>query len=286
MKFVKGFMGRTHALLSIMLFCICMLIPVDFFQTTIGIMKDEILFFIAGITVLVGGALLPDLDNAQSAAGSTLGPLGSICTTFMQTTSSICWNFLHGKGDKMPPTQHRYLWHTLLIGSGIFCLFYFGMHPGDDTLISSIKNAEDFLTWLQGNSVLVFFIIILFMAILVGSDMLFSKIIKMIHIRYLKLINYVFPVLMMIYLFFLNMTHLRILGMCLGMGYLFHPLEDCFADHGVPILWPLPIKNKLWHRIKTPLTIETGSLANTILDIIILIIDIGLIVIIFLTKTT
>jgi hypothetical protein len=286
MKFVKGFMGKTHALLSIMLFCICMLIPVDFFQTTIGIMKNETLFFIAGIVVLVGGALLPDLDNAQSAAGATLGPLGSICTTFMQSTSSICWTFLHGKGDKMPPTQHRYLWHTFIIGAGIFCLFFFGMPKGEDTIIASIKVAEDFLTWLQGNAVIVFFVILLFMAILVGSNMLFSKIISVFKIRFLKLINYIFPVLMLVYLFFLDMDHLRILGMCLGMGYIFHPIEDCFADHGVPILWPIPIKNQLWKRIKTPLTIETGSLANTILDIIILVIDMGLIALIFLTKTT
>lgn len=287
MKFVKGFMGKTHALLSIMLFCLCMLIPVDFFQTTIGIMKQEILFFIGGIVVLVGGALLPDLDNAQSAAGSTLGPLGSICTTFMQTTSSITWNLLHGKGDKMPPTQHRYLWHTLLIGSGIFCLFYFGMPKGEATILASIKEADNFGTWLQGNSIIIFFIIVIFMAILVGSDMIFSKIIKVFHIRYLKLLNYIFPVLMLVYLFVLDMDHLRILGMCLGMGYIFHPIEDCFADEGVPILFPIPIaKNRLWKRLKTPLTVKTGSLANTILDIIILVIDVGLIVLIMATKTT
>ena len=44
---VKGFLGRTHALLSVMLFCICMLIPADFFQTTIGIMKNgNVIIFI------------------------------------------------------------------------------------------------------------------------------------------------------------------------------------------------------------------------------------------------
>ena len=60
---IKGFMGRTHALLSIMLLCICMLIPVDFLKQTIWLMKDNVLFFIVGIILVSGGALLPDLDN-------------------------------------------------------------------------------------------------------------------------------------------------------------------------------------------------------------------------------
>jgi len=279
MKFVKGFMGKTHALLSLMLFCICMLIPVDFFQKTIGIMKTEILFFIVGIIAMVGGALLPDLDNAQSSAGSTLGPMGSICTTFMQSISSIFWTLLHGKGDRMPPTQHRYFWHTLLAGGGIFCLFYFGMSEGEMTVFKSVQTAPNFTVWLQTNAILIFFIILIFMAILVGSNMILSKIIA--KFRLPKLLNYILPVLMIIYTFIIDFSHLRVLGMCIGMGYLFHCIEDCFADSGVPILWPIPLGNQLWKRVKFIITCQTGGLANTILDIIILVIDIGLIVLIF-----
>ena len=283
MRFVKGFMGKTHALLSIMLFCICMLIPVDFFQNTIGIMKEEILFFIVGIIVLVGGALLPDLDNAQSSAGSTLGPMGSICTTFMQSISSIFWTLLHGRGDRMPPTQHRFFWHTLIVGSSIFCLFFFGIKTGEDTLFGSFKEAEDVGVWAQSNIVVLIFLLIIFVAILVGSNMVIGKIIG--KFRLPKILNYILPALAIVYTFIIDLTHLRILGMCIGMGYIFHPIEDCFADTGVPILWPLPIKGQLWKRIKAPLTVQTGGLVNTILDIIILVIDIILIAIIFTTRT-
>lgn len=276
---VKGFLGRTHALLSVMLFCICMLIPADFFQTTIGIMKNEVPFFIVGLIVLIGGALLPDLDNGQSSAGATLGPLGSICTTFMQSISSIFWTMLHGKGDKMPPSQHRYFWHTLICSAGIFCLFYFGMPASDNTLITSIQKSEDITTWLQYNAILILFIILIFMAILVGSNMLISKLVTLFKSSKLKFLNYILPVAACIYIFFIDISHLKILGMCIGMGYFFHCLEDCFADSGVPFLWPIPIKNQMWKRIRlTPITIQTGGLANTILDIIILVIDIGLIV--------
>ena len=75
---IKGFMGKTHALLSVMLLSILLLVPVEFLQQMLGLLKKDILFFIVGMVVLIGGALLPDLDNAQSCAGSTLGFMGSI----------------------------------------------------------------------------------------------------------------------------------------------------------------------------------------------------------------
>ena len=109
MKFVKGFMGKTHALLSIMLFCLCMLIPVDFFQTTIGIMKHEILFFIGGIVVLVGGALLPDLDNAQSAVATFVMNANGTTSTTYTTAYNKTYTLketVAGRGYKLDSTTY------------------------------------------------------------------------------------------------------------------------------------------------------------------------------------
>lgn len=280
---IKGFMGRTHALLSIMLLCLCMLIPVDFVKNTIALAKDNVLFFIVSLIVVSGGALLPDLDNCQSSAGHTLGPVGSIFTTFMQATSSIFWNILHGKGDRPPPTQHRFFWHTLLAGGGLLSLFIFGISTGEDTIINSIKSSESITKWLQGNTALAFFLVFLFVAILVGSDMVVGKIVQL--FKGPKIINYILPTVFIIYMFFISMTKIRILGICLGLGYIFHCIEDCFADSGVPILWPLPIRRQMWKRIKPPLTIETGSVANNLLDAIAAAADIVLIILLFKTKT-
>lgn len=281
---IKGFMGKTHALLSIMLLCICMLIPVDFFKDTVWLAKNDILLFIVAIIVTAGGALLPDLDNCQSAAGSTLGPVGSICTTFMQSISSIFWNLLHGKGDRPPPTQHRYFWHTFLAGAGILSMFVFGLKNGDETIITGIKKSEDITIWLQNNIVLLFFVLFIFVAVLVGSDMVLTRIIKFFKLP--KALNYILPGLIIIYVFTISITKVRILGICIGFGYIFHCIEDCFADSGVPILWPLPYRKQLWHRVKFFITCKTGSLSNTILDIFILVIDIALIAIVFTTKNT
>lgn len=276
---VYGWMGKTHSLLSIMLLCICMLIPVNIFKETIWLLKDNILFFIVGVVVLVGGALLPDLDNCQSSAGSTLGFMGSICTVFMQSISTIVWTIAHTKRERKPMTPHRYFWHTLFASIGLLLLFWFGIPTGENTIFKGIKE-ETFPVFLQNHVILFVLIIIIFMAVLCGSDMIMYRLIKFFKLP--KFLSYIFPVLILIYVFTIDYTHLRILGICIGLGYLFHCLEDFFADSGVPLLWPIPIKGYMWFRCRFIVTCETGGLINTILDIIILAIDIILIALIFL----
>ena len=276
---VKGWMGKTHALLSVMLLCICMLIPINIFKDTVWLLQDDILFFIVGMTVLVGGALLSDLDNCQSSAGSTLGFMGSIMTIFMQSTSTIVWTLAHTKRERPPMTPHRYLWHTLFISFSLIGLFWFGIPTGDTTLFNRIKE-ETLEVFLQNNTALLFLIIIIFMAVLCGSNMILYRLIKWFKLP--QLISYIFPVVVLIYIFTIDYSHLRILGICVGLGYLFHCIEDFFADSGVPLLWPIPIKGHMWYRCRFIVTFQTGGLMNTILDIIVLLIDIGLLAIVFL----
>ncbi|MEE3344043.1 MAG: metal-dependent hydrolase [Bacilli bacterium] len=277
---MKGFMGRTHALLSILLMCLCMIIPLDIFKETFWQLKNNVLLFIVGLIVTVGGALLPDLDNSQSSAGCTLGPLGSICTIFMQSISSIIWTLYHGRNDKPPINQHRYFWHTTIVGIGFICLFWFGLPQEDTTIISTIKEYGDILGFLQDNVSLLFFILIMFMAVLCGSDMILNKIIKKFNIPII--VNYIIPLLIFIYTFTISFSDLRLLGICIGFGYLFHCIEDFFADTGCPLLFPIPIRNQVWRRCHFPITCQTGGIINTIIDIVALAIDILLIVFVFM----
>ena len=277
MKMVNGFMGKTHALLSVMLFSLCMLIPVDFFQNIYTAIKENILFTIVLFIVLIGGALLPDLDNSQSCAGSTLGAVGGIYTVFMQSTSHIIWNLMHLRGDRPPINQHRYFWHTLVAGGGILSAFYFLIPDSEFTIIEIIKRDG-----IEHNVGLIFLIMTVFIGVLVGSDMVLSRFIKLFKLP--KILNYILPVLMIVYLFFIDVSHIHILGICLGMGYIFHCIEDFFADSGVPLLFPIPIKKQFWHRCRFLITCETGSLTNTILDIVFLAIDIGLLFLIYIRR--
>lgn len=281
---VKGFMGKTHALLSIMLLCVCLLVPINVFKETLWLLKDNILFFCIGIVVTVGGALLPDMDNAQSAAGSTLGFMGNMYTTFMQSTASMIYSLVHRKSDsKSPFFPHRYFWHTAIAGIGLLCLFCIGLPSGEMKILDDIKE-QSISTFLQERVVILFFIVFLFAAILCGSNMIMYNLIKWFKLP--KALNYILPTAICGYLFVIDYNHLKVLGICLGLGYLFHCIEDCFADSGVPLLWPIPIKKQFWHRIKFFVTCQTGGLANTIVDIIALVIDIGLIALIFLRGVT
>ena len=283
---VHGWMGKTHALLSIMLLCICLLIPINIFKETIWLLKDNLVFFIIGVIVTAGGSLLPDLDSVQSAAKSTLGFMGDMTTTFMRSIGDIMYRIVHLKRDrKSLHFPHRYFWHTLIAAIGILCMFWFGLPTGDKKIIDEVKETS-VLDFLQDHVILLFFILFLFMAILCGSDMIMNKVIKFFKLP--KALNYISPLAMCGYLFAIDYTHLRILGICIGLGYLFHCIEDCFADSGVPLLWPIPIKKQCWHRIKFFVTCstvnkdKTGGLANTIIDIVVLVIDIGLIALILM----
>ena len=276
---VKGFMGKSHALISVMLLCICMLIPVNVFKETVGLLKTNIPFFIVGILVLSGSALLPDLDNGVSSANSSLGFFGGMCTVFMQTTSSLFWTLFHTKGDKTPESPHRYFWHTGIVGIGLICLFWFVMPKGAFTMIEDIQNTS-IVEYLQKHIIVIFFLFFVFMAILCGSDMIIGKLLQAFGLP--KVLNYFCPVLVLFYVMSIDYTHMRILGICIGLGYFFHCVEDLFADTGVAgFFFPIPIKRRFWARVKIPKTCTTGGLFNTILDIVILTVDIGLMALIF-----
>lgn len=284
-KRIPGFMGKTHTFLSLIGLAVCMMIPVYPFQITFGSLKENIPLFIASLAVLVGGALIPDLDNDKSMAGATLGPLGSMFTLFMKSTSSVIWNVYHFKGDQRPPTQHRYLWHTPIIGLGIIALFYFGLPNGNYTILTNIRNSistGQILEFIQNNAILVLFIILCFMAVLVGSNMIIYTASKFFPIP--GLVKYALPIGALIYIGIANYSDLRILGVCLGTGYLLHCIEDFFCDSSIPLIWPIPAiwKNKVWWKPRLPLTVTTGGTINTIIDLIALIMAVALLILAFI----
>ncbi len=268
-KKLKGFMGRTHALLSLAILCAFMLIPVEFFELTFWKLKENWLLAIVGVVVFCGGALFPDLDADNSSAGATLGPLGSLFTTFMKSTSAIVWNLYHFKKDKKPNSQHRFLWHAPIIWVGLGLAFYFGLNGGEYNIFTNLMNSfktDSFLYFLRTNAILFLFIILMFMAVLVGSSMIINNLLK-IRISYLK---YILPTLVLVFIFTTSYTNLRVLGVCFATGAVLHCIEDAFCDTGVPsLIFPIPQfwRGRVWGRIRLlPITVTTGSLINTIID--------------------
>lgn len=283
---MPGFMARTHAMLSIILMAICMLIPLDLFKKTFWVLKEDILLFIVALIMLTGASLMPDLDNNISAAQNRSGVLGSIFTIFMQSTSSIMWTVYHWK-DQKPISQHRYLWHTPFVGIGLTLLLYLGLPNYDFTIFQGISQSirnKEFGQFILNNATLFLFIILAFMSVLIGSSIILSRLDKFITIPWP--IKYILPAASLIYIFTTTFSNLKILGFCIGMGYLFHILEDFFADSGVPLIWPIPAFwcKQIWWRAKFPITVKTGGLANTIIDFVSFFIAIGLMIFVFVNK--
>ena len=254
-----------------------MLIPLEFFEMTFWKLKDNWLLALTGIVVLCGGALFPDLDNDTSSAGATLGPLGSIFTTFMKSTSLIVWNLYHTKADKKPNTMHRYLWHAPIIWIGLGAMLYFGLNGGEYNIVTNIINSfktDSFLYFLRTNAVLFLFIILMFMAVLVGSSMVLSKTSKILGkvVSVPTIVRYIFPILILAYVFSTSYSNLRVLGICFATGAFLHCIEDSFADTGIPsLIFPIPQfwRKRIWGRIRlVPITVTTGSIVNTIIDFV------------------
>ena len=286
MKKAKGFMGRSHVTISLVLLLVLILLPFETTQIIFGQLKTNYLLFIVSMTVLAGGALLPDLDNDSSTAGHTLGPLGSMMTVFMKSTSSVVWNIYHFKKDSKPNTQHRYLWHAPLLWLGLLLLFYLRLPTGNVTIFTNLSNAiklGQFGYFVQTNALLILFIILAFMAVLVGSNMIVFRISQFFDIPYA--IKYIFPGLILIYIFTTTYTNLRIVAVCLATGCVLHCIEDGFCDTGLPsLIFPIPQfwRGKVWGRMKLlPWTVTTGGMINKVIDVVASVLFVILLIVVF-----
>ena len=274
---LEGFMGRTHCLLSLCFLFAFMMIPLEFFEMTFWRLKEDWILAIAGIIILCGGALFPDLDADNSSAAATLGPLGTIFKTFMKSTSSVVWNLYHFGVYRKPNTKHRYLWHAPIIWIGLGTLLYVGLNGGEYNIFTNVVNSfktNNFLYFLRTNAVLALFIILMFMSVLIGSSKVLEGTTKILGkvVGIPKIIKYIFPILILFYIFTTSYSNLRVLGICFATGAFLHCIEDGFADTGLPsLIFPIPQfwRNRVWGRIKLfPVTVTTNSMANTIVDFV------------------
>ncbi len=267
-KRIDGFSGKTHFALSLVIMEFCLIVSI-YPPITSKILSSLFLLIVCTIS-LAGGALLVDLDNDESTAKYSSGLLGLMMTLFMKSTSSMVWNIYHFKGDRKPPTQHRYLWHAPIIGISMILLFYFGIPTGDYNIFTNMRNSADGMIseFIKNNAILVLFILLIFLAILVGSSMIYRNLTKVVHLP--PILKYILPIFSLIYVFTTTYTNLRIIGVCLGFGYLLHCLEDMFCDSSIPLIFPIPAiwKNKVWWKPHLPFTVTTGSTINGIIDII------------------
>lgn len=196
-----------------------------------------------GTAVCAGGALFPDLDLSgkvtRNQGGATVARTFGVVSLFIaECIEKISLGVYHATKLSRDPHRnngHRTLTHTIpftvLVGWGTtaLCAAY-----GKWAVIS-----------------------ILFFMIGLALRGLFDEWAKRAGWLVVTLISAAAA-----YLTFLNLPGDRgypMLGLAVGVGSFVHILGDMLTRNGVPILWPIPIKRRMWTMVSVPDSIAVRS---------------------------
>lgn len=277
----SGFQGLTHWLISVLFFFIMWLLPWSISSNYIDSIKSNILFGIIIFFVIGGASLLPDLDSSPlQGGGSTaiyqLGFLGDILSMLCITISGIFYSILHTKYDDKPKSQHRMLFHAPIIPILIFTYVEFFMPNGVEKLWGNFN---------LNNIPVIILIFFSGVSIYLGSNMLMYRLLKLIgKQRSTQFICLFIMVLSVIYMLNMPFDKLKLVGVGLSLGYLFHIIADIITKGSAPLFFPIPMPNRKGHIrfwwkpyiISSKFAITTGGVINVILNFALFGIDIFL----------
>jgi membrane-bound metal-dependent hydrolase YbcI (DUF457 family) len=203
-----------------------------------------------GTAVCAGGALFPDLDLSgrvtRNRGGATVARTFGVVSLFIaEVIEKVSLGVYHATKLSRDPKRtngHRTLTHTIpftvLVGWGTtaLCAAY-----GKWAVIG-----------------------ILFFMIGLALRGLFDEWAKRVGWATVTLISAAAA-----YLTFLNLPGDRgypMLGLAVGIGSLVHILGDMITRNGVPLLWPIPIKRRMWTMISVPdaIAIRAGGKVETV----------------------
>ena len=248
-----AFMGRTHALSAIAaILALFSFMPTWYMKMAGG--HNSTVLLVMFCLVSAGGALLPDLDNTQSTAKSTLGATGTLISSFMRATSPIIQNAIHTKYDKPTEDAHRGFYHTIVCGLLFGGLFSFLCSKAISFTIASLT--------INGS---IMALLLMFMSI----DMAFSALLGELWkskkaMDTLISLGFAFGISWLIWSNLPKGASYSLIGMALGVGWIIHILGDMFTTAGVPALFPIKIKGKFWYNIRF-LKIEAGGIIENVL---------------------
>jgi len=203
-----------------------------------------------GTAVCAGGALLPDLDLSgkvtRNQGGATVARTFGVVSLFIaeviEKISLAVYTATKLRGDPVRSNGHRTLTHTLpftvLVGWGTtaLCTRY-----GKWAVIG-----------------------ILFFMIGLALRGLFADWAKRAGWVLITLVSLVAAVATSILL--PGDRGYPMIGFAVAVGCLVHILGDLLTSAGVPLLWPIPIKNRMWRMISVPdsLAVKVGGKVETV----------------------
>lgn len=295
----KGFMGRTHFLMTIGLFMSLWLLPESFpligswANQYVNFLKSDYLYLAVIFAVVGGAACAPDIDsNPMEEGGSTiiyqLGIMGQVLSLVTVIISHVTWSVCHLAGDKKPKSAHRLLFHTLLLpGLGYMWINFL------------IPNSNDVLgTNFSIDNIGVYFaVFLLAICVYIGTNMMLYKPLAMLkQYNMVHIASWAMLALSLIYFVYKPMIYIKFAAQSMWIAYAAHVVEDCLTEGGSPLLFPIPLpgnilgamgngpkKLQMWFNKWLPfaILIRTGGIVNTVLDYILTLVDIYLFYIVF-----
>lgn len=261
-KFKKdsGFSGYTHALSGVAV----SLILVGFFPSfMVNFGVAVIPTIIAFVVAFVGSTLVPDLDNTNSTSKSSLGFFGAALSTAFRASSQIIQTVVRLPKDDPTPNPHRGFYHTIL-SSVIMGVIVF--------LLTSISTSVDLAIFGKktiGDLFAVFFLFLLThltISALGGSKMKRRK--KSMFAGEIIALAFSLIVAFILLYFLPKDGNYLWLASALTLGCVVHIIGDGFTRYGVPLLFPIPRKRKMWWYYRFARLESGGAAEKAVLPIV------------------
>lgn len=254
----EAFMGRTHALSALAIFFVLLAFTGSFLNRALG--TDSPWVIIGAAVTIVGASLIPDLDNTNSTAKSTLGVIGGGLSSMMKASSILVQNLVHTKYDKDFNNPHRKLWHTpfiwFFVGLGLFAIF-------------SIPNSFNlpYVGETTVGGIFAFLVLYISMQLmLMGLATKKMKSIKKKNGMFGEVvIDGIALVLTVVVFAEITKSHVgyQWLAVSFVIGAWIHILGDLLTTMGVPLFFPIKIKGKFWYNVRT-LPIKAGGVIENL----------------------
>jgi hypothetical protein len=229
---------------------------------------------IMATAVAAGAALAPDIDSGRSTVVNSFGIFGKAAHHVANSVSVAIYNITKTSKETARTDGHRTLFHTTIAaiaaGVGVSLLTL-------PTNIIQLFGREYTLGQLNAIILLGIFINLAFSGLL-------EKPIKKARKQYgpylLMLMSFTLAAIVAFFVphpeesnfgltIFGSGTY-AYLGLAVAFGWFVHLLGDAITKMGVPMAWPIKIRNKRWYDISLPafMRIKADGIWNTILLVI------------------
>lgn len=249
-------MGRTHATSAVAVFFATVAFFPVFAFNALG--SNSLAVIIVAAIVTAGASLVPDLDNTSSTARNSLGPFGHIASEIIRAISTFIQTVIRTGRDDPEPNAHRGAFHTIpaaaLLGLGAFTLSNFG------GTVSLPKLGDHSWGYISA-------MIITFTMCHLALSGLFKPFMRKLNKGFLgELTSFAFSFVISTALFLQipESVSFQWIGVTVFAGCVIHILGDAFTTSGVPLLFPIPRKGKLWWMVRfTP--IKAGGVVENVI---------------------